>query len=136
METHAPPRCPLRSRPGLELFVLAYPKNRPLYCIPLLAHREKRHYCDQQTRSMPIPVEPASDEAMLLAAVNSFLGQADTKALHTAFTKQEEDIRMLRDAVTGLRETVPRIAEEHKAMREVVTTLHATVTTLQGRIAR
>lgn len=85
---------------------------------------------------MPIPVEPASDEAMLLAAVNSFLEQADTKALHTAFTKQEEDIRMLREAITGLRETVPRITEEHKAMCEVVATLHATVTALQGSIAR
>lgn len=85
---------------------------------------------------MPIPDEPASDEAMLLAVVNSFLEQADTKALHTAFARQEEETKLLREAVAGLRETVPKIAEEHKAMRDVVTTLHATVTALQDSIAR
>lgn len=73
---------------------------------------------------------------MLLAAVNSFLEQADTKALHNAFTKSEAEARVLRETVTSLRETVSRSDGENKALYEAVTALRATVTGLQDRITR
>lgn len=73
---------------------------------------------------------------MLLAAVNSFLEQADTKALHTAFTKSEIEARAQRENVISLRETVSKNADESKALCEALSTLRATVAGLQDRIIR
>lgn len=85
---------------------------------------------------MPGPFEPAAEDALLLAAVNSFLEQVDTKALHNAFQKNEAESRALRETVVSLRETVLKNASENKTMYEAVTTLRATVAGLQDRITR